>query len=259
MDRARLLEAAGFDGIWVGDQVSRGQTRPDPLLCLLTAAIATERVELGTAVLQAPLRHPVELAQRFMTLHALTRGRFRAGLGAGSTRADFAAVGVDYDMRFRLLNEALTTIRGLCRGDRVGDADLKPWPDSRGGPPILIGSWTSGVWVKRAAREYDGWLTSGGGPGGTNFGNLKDGIRLYRAEGGQRAIVATVPVDLTQSSPPLTDASRFTLQCTPGEARERIERVAELGYDDVLLRGDNLPDEHVLQVADALGLKYEMS
>jgi alkanesulfonate monooxygenase SsuD/methylene tetrahydromethanopterin reductase-like flavin-dependent oxidoreductase (luciferase family) len=190
-----------------------------------------------------------------MTMYALTGGRFRGGLGAGSTRADFAAVGVDYELRFRLLNEALTTIRGLCRGERIGEAELKPWPDTRDGPPILIGSWTSGIWVRRAAREYDGWLTSGGGPGGTNFRNLKEGIKLYRAEGGRRAIVATVPVDLRQSSQPLTDESRFTLQCSPQDARDRIERVAELGYDDVLLRGDNFSDEQVLEVADALGLK----
>src|SRR4051794_4238238 len=93
--RARLLEDLGFDGIWIGETIGRTTSaRPDVLAWLLAAAAATERIELGTAILQLPLRHPVELAQRLLTMDALTGGRFVAGLGAGSTRADYAAVGV---------------------------------------------------------------------------------------------------------------------------------------------------------------------
>src|SRR4030081_3946591 len=102
MERARLIERIGFDGIWLGDTIGRGpRPRPDTLMFLAAAAAATERVELGTAILQVPLRHPVELAQRLLTLHGLSGGRFSAGLGAGSTVADFLAVGADYEARFR--------------------------------------------------------------------------------------------------------------------------------------------------------------
>ena len=79
MDRARLIERIGFDGIWLGDTIGRGsRPRADPLMFLTAAAAATERVELGTAILQVPLRNPVELAQRLLTLHGLSGGRFRA-------------------------------------------------------------------------------------------------------------------------------------------------------------------------------------
>src|SRR5215831_12591016 len=109
--RARLIERIGFDGIWFGDSISRGpRPRPDPLMTLAVAASATSRVELGTAILQVPLRYPVELAQRLLTLHALSGGRFVAGLGSGSTRADFDAVGVDYEARFKLLGESLSIV-----------------------------------------------------------------------------------------------------------------------------------------------------
>jgi alkanesulfonate monooxygenase SsuD/methylene tetrahydromethanopterin reductase-like flavin-dependent oxidoreductase (luciferase family) len=261
MGRARAIEAAGFDGIWISDTVARGRdARPDPLMYLVAAAAATsDRIELGTAVLQVPLRNPVELAQRVLTLHALSGGRFCFGVGAGSSRQDFESVGGDYERRFQTLNESLATIRSLCKGETVGSASLHPWPNALGGPPILIGSWASALWIKRAAREFDGWLTSGGGPGGTNFRNLKEGIKLYRAEGGRRAIVATVGVDLTQESPPMTDDSRFTLRCSPEEAIDRIERVRELGYDDVLLRKDDLTEEDVRQVASVLGLGQRKS
>jgi luciferase-like monooxygenase len=88
MRRARMVEDAGLDGIWMGDGISPNMTRPDALMWLLVACAATDRIEVGTSILQIPLRNPVELAQRFLTLQALTRGRFTVGVGAGSTKSN---------------------------------------------------------------------------------------------------------------------------------------------------------------------------
>jgi alkanesulfonate monooxygenase SsuD/methylene tetrahydromethanopterin reductase-like flavin-dependent oxidoreductase (luciferase family) len=238
MRRAALLEKIGFDGIWLGDSVGRVRWPvPDPLLWLGAAAAATERIELGTCILQVPLRRPVELAQRLMSLHALSGGRFSAGLGSGSTLADFEAVGVPYDERFRLLSEALPTIRRLCRGEQVGAAYLAPWADTPAGPPILVGSWHSGIWVKRAAQEYDGWLASGFF---TTFRQMREGIQRYRDAGGKRALVSTIRVNLhADSSPSFDEDATFNLECSEQEARYRLQRLAELGYDDALLTRAN--------------------
>jgi alkanesulfonate monooxygenase SsuD/methylene tetrahydromethanopterin reductase-like flavin-dependent oxidoreductase (luciferase family) len=236
MDRARLIERLGFDGIWLGDTVGRDtRPRPDPLLLLGTAAAATSRVELGTAILQVPLRNPVELAQRLLTLHGLSGHRFVAGLGAGSTKADFDAVGADYERRFSVLTESLHTLRRLFQGEAVGAAQLGVWPDCVGGPPILIGSWHSGGWVTRAAREYDGWIASGR----TSFTAIAEGIKRFRDAGGKRAVLGTVSVDLRQPSRKLQDDEPFHLRCGLDEAGERLQRVAELGYDDALLTSLN--------------------
>jgi alkanesulfonate monooxygenase SsuD/methylene tetrahydromethanopterin reductase-like flavin-dependent oxidoreductase (luciferase family) len=249
MQKAKAIEAAGFDGIWIGDQVGRGNQRPDPIMWVVAAAAGTERIEVGTAILQVPLRRPVELAQRLLTAHALTGGRFTAGVGAGSTPADFEAVGVEFEARFRLLNEALKTMRALCRGERVGAADLRPWPNTLGGPPILVGAWVNGRWVERAAHDFDGWLASGGR---TNFRALRDGIKRYREAGGKRAVVATVPVDLSASGGTLGDDDAFTLRCPPDEAKARLERVQELGYDDVLLVHEHQTDASLRQIRSLL-------
>jgi alkanesulfonate monooxygenase SsuD/methylene tetrahydromethanopterin reductase-like flavin-dependent oxidoreductase (luciferase family) len=93
--------------------------RPDSLLWLAIAAAGTEHIEIGAAVLQVPLRHPVELAKRLFTINGLSGGRFTAGLGAGSTRSDFDAVDVRYEDRFRRFSTALPIIRRLCRGEDV--------------------------------------------------------------------------------------------------------------------------------------------
>jgi alkanesulfonate monooxygenase SsuD/methylene tetrahydromethanopterin reductase-like flavin-dependent oxidoreductase (luciferase family) len=245
MRRAALLEKIGFDGIWLGDSVGRVRWPvPDPLLWLGAAAAATRRIELGTCILQVPLRRPVELAQRLMSLHALSGGRFSAGLGSGSTLADFEAVGVPYDERFRMLAEALPTIRRLCRGEQVGAAYLAPWSDTGAGPPILVGSWHSGIWVKRAAQEYDGWLTSGMF---TTFRQLREALARYRDAGGKRALVSTIRVNLHGERKPFGEDATFNLECTEAEARDRLQRLAELGYDDALLSRANHTEEDITE------------
>lgn len=231
-ERARSIEAAGFNGIWLGDSFSPRMTRPDPLMWLLVAASATERVEVGTSVLILPLRHPVEVAQRFLTLQALTHGRFTVGVGAGSTKNNYDALGLDFESRFRDLRSHLETIKTLCVGGQAGIADLNPWPSVRGGPPIVIGAWRSQVWLQRAVADYDGWMCSAGR---TNFRTMADAIKRYRDLGGRRAMVSTCLVDLRAPTTPLSDDDSFNLCCAPDEAAARLQRVADLGFDDLLL------------------------
>jgi alkanesulfonate monooxygenase SsuD/methylene tetrahydromethanopterin reductase-like flavin-dependent oxidoreductase (luciferase family) len=230
MARARLIERLGFDGIWFGDSIGRVKTpRPDNLLWLAIAAAATEHIEIGTAVLQVPLRNPVELAKRLFTIHGLAGGRFTAGLGAGSTRGDFEAVGVDYTQRFKLFRAALPIIQGLCRGEDVNGINLAPWPNTRGGLRILIGAWESGIWVTRAAQQYDGWMASGL----TTFRALSEGIRRFHDAGGTRAMVATVEVNLKKPHTRFDADERFSLACDRDEAADRLHRLADLGFTDV--------------------------
>jgi alkanesulfonate monooxygenase SsuD/methylene tetrahydromethanopterin reductase-like flavin-dependent oxidoreductase (luciferase family) len=231
--RAQLIESTGFDVIAQGDHVgSRGRPTPDVLTWLSIAAAATRRVELASGIIQVPLRHPTELANRLMSLHAVSQGRFVAGLGAGSTRADYDAVGVEYEGRFRALRASLPIIQALCRGESSGAAYLHPWQHQPPGPPILIGAWASGPWVRRAAREYDGWMASGH----TTFREIAEGIRIFRDHGGKRAMLMTVTVDLHARRATLRDDEQFTLACEPAEAAEWLQRLAELGYDDVCLQ-----------------------
>ena len=73
-------------------------------------------------------------------------------------------------------------------------------------------------------------------------------------EGGRRAMVATVGVNLSGSSPPLSDDTNFNLRCPPDEARERVERLADLGFDDLLLASgtnfaaEDVPEEALRQI-----------
>ena len=231
--RARLIESIGFDVIAQGDHVgSRTRPTPDGLTWLTIAAAATSRVEIASGIIQVPLRYPMELANRLMSLHAVSEGRYIAGLGAGSTRVDYDAVGVDFERRFTTLTESLHTIQALFHGQECGGASLKPWAGAEGGPPILIGAWASGRWVRKAALEYDGWMASGH----SSFRQLRDGIRVFRDNGGRRAMVMTVTIDLRARRERLSEDEPFTLACEPAEATDWLHRLAELGFDDVCLQ-----------------------
>lgn len=238
---ARRLEAAGFDSVWVFDAIGRGFALPDPLIAAAVAATATERVELGTCVLQVPLRRPVELAHRVLTAHLVCGGRLLLGVGAGSTPDDFAAVGVDYDGRFRALADALDVMQRLWDGERVGEADLTPWPSTTGGPPVLIGSWSGSTWIPRAAQRHAGWIASAAK---TTWAQLEEGITRFRDAGGRRAVVTNIVVDLDGRE--TTDLARdqpLVLRGDAAAARDRLARLAELGFDDaVLLCFDQRPD-----------------
>jgi len=124
---ARRLESAGFDSVWAFDAIGRGFALPDALIAVSVASAVTTSVEVGTGVLQVPLRNPVELANRVLTAHLVSGGRLVLGVGAGSTKADFDAVGADFDGR-RALQEGLTTMRRLWAGESVGSARLTPRP-----------------------------------------------------------------------------------------------------------------------------------
>jgi alkanesulfonate monooxygenase SsuD/methylene tetrahydromethanopterin reductase-like flavin-dependent oxidoreductase (luciferase family) len=232
IEGARMIERAGFDGLWCFDAIGRGFILPDPLIAVSLAASVTERISVGTCILQVPLRRPVELAHRILTAHLACRGRLLLGVGAGSTRADFEAVGVDFDARMRELDAALAVMRRLWRGETVGAASLTPWPAALGGPPVLIGSWRGKLWITRAATEFDGWIASAAK---TSYATLADGIRRYRDAGGRRAIVTNIAIDLTAATTALGDDEPFHLRCEPDVAAERMARLAVLGFDDAVL------------------------
>ena len=56
-----LAERTGFDSLWFFDTIGRGSFRPDPISAMSAAAAVTERIEIGTCILQVPLRHPWNL------------------------------------------------------------------------------------------------------------------------------------------------------------------------------------------------------
>jgi len=234
VDYVRRIEKSGFPGIWVTDSLGRGRPTLDPLVVLGVLSAATQRVELGTAVLQVSLRNPIELAHRVQSVQALSGGRLRLGVGSGSTRADFDLLGADYDQRFRTLMSSLDIMRRAWRGEAVNGGTLSPWPGCEGGPPVLLGAWRSPRWIAYAAKQCQGWIASGLY---SSWEDLENGMRLYREAGGNNAVLANVVVDLRNRPEPgsLAERAKVSLVCPSDEARQRLKRIEQIGFDEVLI------------------------
>src|SRR5215470_13282259 len=229
-------EEMGLSGVWATDSLGRGKPALDPLIALATLCGITRRIELGTAVLQVTLRPAVELAHRVQALNVFSRGRLRLGVGVGSTRADFEVTGAEFEHRFDRLESTVGAMRAAWRGKPAGagTAALSVWPGLEQGPQVLLGAWRKPARITYAARHCDGWIASGMY---SRWPDVEEGIRIFRAAQGRRAILANVPIDLgaTSTLAPSTEGASISLICPPSMARDRLRRLEQLGFDDVLL------------------------
>ena len=214
-DSAKRLSDTGYESIWTFDAIGRGEICPDPLMLLCVAATATREVELATGILQVPLRETVDLANRILTAQLVCGPRLLLGVGFGSTKADFDAVGVPFEQRFELLDSQMLALRELVATGSYEHVDLSPWPLSNTTLTWMLGTW--GKHVSTAARDYDGWIGSGHY---RTDAELATGIKRYREAGGKRAIVTNLAV---------ADGGDLSAIAT------RLEHAAEAGFDDAVV------------------------
>jgi 5,10-methylenetetrahydromethanopterin reductase len=109
---ARAAEAAGFDQIWVSNDLF---LRSSPVI-LAAMAGATERIGIGTCVLNPYTIDPSEIAMIAATLDELSGNRFRLGLAAGAR--DFLGwVGIDQERPLAAMRESIALVRRLLAGE----------------------------------------------------------------------------------------------------------------------------------------------
>src|SRR6476661_8925569 len=128
------------------------------------------RLTLATTVSLAVLRGPVPLAKALAAIDVLSEGRLIAAVGPGSSKRDYALIGVPFEERGRRFDEALAVLRALLKDEPLpedarhyvipSDIELAPGPHRRGGVPLWVASWGSRPGLARVARAGDGWLAS---------------------------------------------------------------------------------------------------
>jgi alkanesulfonate monooxygenase SsuD/methylene tetrahydromethanopterin reductase-like flavin-dependent oxidoreductase (luciferase family) len=231
---AQQVEALDFHGLWLTDAFARGRTTLDPLSVLGLLCAVTKKVELGTCVIQVPIRHPVEHAHRAQTINLLSGGRFRFGVGTGSTKADFDAVQADFETRFKVLPKMLEDMRRTWNEEPVYGPAISVWPGTEGGPPVMLGAWRSPRWINLAA-QLQGWISSGIH---SKWEDVEIGLRMYREAGGKRAIVANIFADFRENPEGSPIGRPLTISLigeSPAEARDKLKRLADMGVDDALI------------------------
>ncbi|HVJ97094.1 MAG TPA: LLM class flavin-dependent oxidoreductase [Acidimicrobiia bacterium] len=114
------LDQLGFHEAWIGEHHSGGyEIISSPEVFIAAAAARTKYLRLGSGVNSLPYHHPLLLADRFVLLDHLTRGRAMLGCGPGQLTSDAHMLGIPADEQRPRMNESLEAIMALLRGETV--------------------------------------------------------------------------------------------------------------------------------------------
>lgn len=169
MEYAEAAESLGFQALSVNDHMVFSVPWLDGLTALAAVMSRTQRIRLATTIALPVVRGPVPVAKTLAAIDLLSGGRLTVAVGPGSSPKDYAAVGIDFEERWKRLDEAILSLRALWKGNEnpyrgrfysTEGIALTPFPAQPGGPPLWIGSWGSEVGLRRTARLGDGWLAS---------------------------------------------------------------------------------------------------
>ncbi len=146
----RLADELGYDHIWMTEHhFTEDGYAPSLMPLAAAAAVATQRIRIGTYVLLLPLHNAITIAEEAATVDILSDGRFDLGLGAGYAPDEFKGYGVSLSERASRMEEGLQVIKGLWTQEefsfegkhyRIENARLMPRPVQAPHVPIWVGA-----------------------------------------------------------------------------------------------------------------------
>jgi probable F420-dependent oxidoreductase len=215
-------------------------------VALSYVAAVTSRIKLLTYLSVLPYRNPALLAKSAATVDKLSNGRFILGVGTGYLKAEYFALGVDFEERNTLFDEALDVLplhwsgepfdyEGThfnCRGS-IG----RPHPVQQ---PIPI--WIGGnakLTLRRVAERAQGWMPLTG-PAGmfstvrspeiTSVEDIAARLDLLREYAGER--FSEIDIAIAYTEPSVAD-----LGADVERHRDNLGRLAALGASTIVVPG----------------------
>jgi probable F420-dependent oxidoreductase len=270
---AKAVEAAGWDGLaftehpapgyrWLAE--GGGHQTLDPFVALGAAAAVTERIALLTYLAVIPYRNPLLLAKAAATVDMISNGRFILGAGTGYLKGEFFALGVDFDERNELFDEALDVMplhwsgeRFSYEGKHFNARDLIARPSPKRSIPIWLGG-NSKLTRRRVAARAQGWMPMSGPPemaATTRTAHLGDldaiatAVRELKDAAGDRADEIDVMVLYT-------DDSILDTKADVERHRDALGRIAEIGATWVSFAWDFSTQAETLAFVDGFAATY---
>jgi probable F420-dependent oxidoreductase len=182
---AKRAENAGFDSLWVLERLiwplspynpypgtSDGKFPDDwqyifdPIGTLTFVAANTEKIALGTSVIDMLFHNPVILARRFATLDILSEGRTIAGCGIGWSKDEYKVSGIPFKDRGKRADEYIQMLKKIWTEDivefkgqfyNIPASKIGPKPIQKPHIPIYLGGYSQGTFV-RMANYANGWI-----------------------------------------------------------------------------------------------------
>jgi probable F420-dependent oxidoreductase len=162
---AQAAEAAGFDGIGFTDHPAPsdrwlqagGHDALDPFAALAFIAAVTERIRLIPNIVVLPYRNPFIVAKSIATIDALSNGRFTLSAAVGYMKAEYRAVGVDFDSRNDLFDEAIQVLKGIWSTDNFAfeGSTFSAVGQTANPKPVNVPIWIGGNGARARQRVAD--------------------------------------------------------------------------------------------------------
>src|SRR5437763_927499 len=183
----RALEERGFESIWAPEHshisLSRKSSFPsggdlpkqyydvmDPFVSLTAAAVATNKLKVGTGVCLVIQRDTIQTAKLVASLDQVSGGRFLFGIGGGWNQDEMEDHGTVYATRFKKMREQVEAMQAIWtetkpeyHGDIVDFPPMMTWPKpvQKPHPPVIIGGAFPHA-ARRAVRYGNGWVPIAG-------------------------------------------------------------------------------------------------
>jgi len=261
-------DSGPFSSLAVSDRVV--YDAQEPLVALAAAIGVTRRIRLLTSIVIVPTRETTLLARQAASIDALSGGRLTLGVGIGVRQDDYGATGRSFHGRGRRLETQLATLRRIWAGQPLADGigAIGPAPARTGGPEVLIGGYVDAV-ARRVAAWGDGFMS----PGGGEPARMRELWRLvldawvaagrpgrprwvsgsYYALGPSAEDAATEHIRAWYGSDPqVAERRRRGIPTTPRAVMDAIERQADMGVDEYILRSCAADIEHLERLEDVV-------
>jgi probable F420-dependent oxidoreductase len=273
---AQNAESEGFDSLWVferllwpinpqtpypatpdGSLPNEYQIILDPLETLTYVAAKTNKIALGTSVIDILFHSPVILARRFATLDLLSEGRAIAGLGIGWSKDEYQASNIPFKDKGERANEFLQVLKRIWTDDvvefkgkyyNIPASKIGPKPVQKPHPPIYMGGFSPNTYSRIVNYDTNGWLGLIGGPL-EYLDNIIKTIQNIANKANKdpnrfRVILLTYPnVDINSrnQSGTTSQGQRFPLTGTIDQIGSDIERIKQIGVDHIVFGYNFIP------------------
>lgn len=262
-------EKEGLDSLWVAERLlwplnprtpypaSPDGSLPtfyqnvfDPLGTLTFVAAHTNKIALGTSVIDMLFHNPIILARRFATLDVLSKGRSIAGLGIGWSKDEYQVSNIPFEKRGKRADEFVQVLKKVWTDDvvefkgqyyNIPASKIGPKPVQKPHIPIYLGGYVPNTFA-RIAKHADGWLASLGGP--LDF--LDNSVKSLKNQASKENRSPNEIKILTLTFPQVSQvksnseekygqqSQRFPLTGTIEEIGRDIQRIKEMGVEHIM-------------------------
>ncbi|MGB7677382.1 MAG: TIGR03619 family F420-dependent LLM class oxidoreductase [Nitrososphaeraceae archaeon] len=271
---AKTAEDEGFDSLWVferllwpispqtpyvatpdGSLPVEYQRVFDPLETLTFVAAKTNKITLGTSVIDILFHNPVVLARRFATLDVLSGGRTIAGLGIGWSKDEYQVSNIPFENKGKRADEFIQALKKIWTEDivefkgnyyNIPASKIGPKPIQKPHIPIFMGGFSPNTFKRIINYSTNGWLGLIVGP----LEYLENTIKSMNEMASKankdpnefKTILLTYPNIVESKNEQLTNESqRFPLTGTIDQIGNDIKRIKKIGVDHIVFGYNFLP------------------